>query len=211
MHDITLKASAAIRSLPAPLLRSLLFAVLLAASTAVGAVPVPGTPVPVTMQTFVLMLAGLLLPVGEAVSATVMYLSAGSLGLPVFAGGGSTASLVGPSAGFLLGFLPAVLVMAAIAGGRDRSAPRTGRRKSIEMILGTLRRLLACVIGGIAVDYALGITVQTILTGVALPVVASSSLVFVPGDLVKAVVATLIATGTRPLFRRHRSGSPAIR
>lgn len=211
MHDITLKASAAIRSLSTPLLRSLLFAVLMAASTAVGAVPVPGTPVPVTMQTFVLMLAGLMLPAGEAVCATVMYLAAGALGLPVFAGGGSTASLVGPTAGFLLGFLPAVLVITAIAGGPDRSATRTGDTSSIGMVLRMLRRLLACVVGGIAVDYALGIIVQTILTGVALPAVASSSLVFVPGDLVKAVVATLIATGTLPLIRGHRAGASAIR
>ena len=210
MHDITIRASSAARSLSAPLLRSLLFAVLLAASAAAGAIPVPGTPVPVTMQTFVLMLAGLLLPAGEAASATVLYLTAGAFGLPVFAGGGSTASLVGPSAGFLLGFLPAVVVTAAIAGGPGRETLRPDGSGIIRIVLRSLRRLLACVAGCIVVDYALGVAVQSILTGIAPPLVAASSAVFVPGDLVKAVVATLVATGALPLLHGRGPGAAAM-
>lgn len=53
------------------------------------------------------MLAALMLPWKQAGAAMLMYLAAGAVGLPVFAGGASTMALVGPSAGFLIGFLPA--------------------------------------------------------------------------------------------------------
>lgn len=71
-------------------LKSTLFAVLLAAASMAGAVPIPGTPVPITLQTFVVMLAALMLPWKQAGAAVLMYLPAGAAGLPVFAGGAST-------------------------------------------------------------------------------------------------------------------------
>ena len=89
------------------MLKPTLFAVLMWAASAAGAVPIPGTPVPITLQTFVVMLAALMLPWKQAGAAMLMYLAAGAVGLPVFAGGASTMALVGPSAGFLIGFLPA--------------------------------------------------------------------------------------------------------
>ena len=95
-------------------LKSTLFAVLLAAASMAGAVPIPGTPVPITLQTFVVMLAALMLPWKQAGAAVLMYLAAGAAGLPVFAGGASTMALVGPSAGFLFGFLPGVVVIALL-------------------------------------------------------------------------------------------------
>ena len=87
--------------------KPVLFAVLMWLSAAAGEIPIPGTPVPITLQTFVVMLAGLMLPWRQAGAAVATYLAAGAVGLPVFAGGTSTLALVGPSAGFLFGFLPA--------------------------------------------------------------------------------------------------------
>ncbi len=79
---------------------------------------------PITLQTFVMMLAGLMLSWRQAGSAVVLYLAAGVAALPVFAGGASTAALFGPSAGFLIGFLPAVIVTALLRGkARLDSAP----------------------------------------------------------------------------------------
>ena len=81
--------------------KPVLFAVLMWLSAAAGEIPIPGTPVPITLQTFVVMLAGLMLPWRQAGAAVATYLAAGAVGLPVFAGGTSTLALVGPSAGFL--------------------------------------------------------------------------------------------------------------
>ena len=95
------------------ILKPALFAVLMWTASAAGAVPIPGTPVPITLQTFVVMLAALMLPWKQAGAAMLMYLAAGAVGLPVFAGGASTMALVGPSAGFLIGFSPGGTVNAA--------------------------------------------------------------------------------------------------
>ena len=173
-------------------LKSTLFAVLLAAASMAGAVPIPGTPVPITLQTFVVMLAALMLPWKQAGAAVFMYLAAGAAGLPVFAGGASTMALVGPSAGFLIGFLPAAVVTSQLKG--------KARVDSLKhAVLTAARYLFACVAGCIVLDYLLGFIVQSAITGVAMPVVAIASMGFIVGDCIKAVVASLVASGLAKL------------
>lgn len=98
-----------------------LFAVLMWLSAAAGAIPIPGTPVPITLQTFVVMLAGLMLPWRQAGSAVAAYLAAGAVGLPVFAGGAST-MLWSARARLLFGFLPGVIVIALLRGKANTSS-----------------------------------------------------------------------------------------
>ena len=121
-------------------LKPALFAVLMWAASAAGAVPIPGTPVPITLQTFVVMLAALMLPWKQAGAAMLMYLAAGAVGLPVFAGGASTMALVGPSAGFLIGFLPAAVVTSLLKGEARTDSLKHGA-------LTAARYLFACVAG----------------------------------------------------------------
>ena len=166
-----------------PVALPLLFSVLMWASAAAGAVPIPGTPVPITLQTFVVMLAGLMLTPAQAAASVCLYLGAGTAGLPVFAGGMATASLVSPSGGFLIGFLPGVVVTALLKG-----AAAKGR-------LTALRYFAACLTGCVVVVYAFGITMQSVMTGVPFVAVALASAGFIIGDLVKAVVASLAAAG----------------
>ena len=64
--------------------KPVLFAVLMWLSAAAGEIPIPGTPVPITLQTFVVMLAGLMLPWRQAGAAVATYLAAGAVGLPVW-------------------------------------------------------------------------------------------------------------------------------
>lgn len=160
----------------------LLFAALLWASAAAGAVPIPGTPVPITLQTLVVMMAGLMLTPRQAAACIVLYLTAGAAGLPVFAGGMSTAALISPTGGFLLGFLPGVVVTALLKGASQ------GR-------LSALRHFAACLIGCVVVVYAFGITMQSVLTGVPVAAIAIASTGFIIGDLIKAAVASLAAAG----------------
>ena len=165
---------------------------LLAAASMAGAVPIPGTPVPITLQTFVVMLAALMLPWKQAGAAVLMYLAAGAAGLPVFAGGASTMALVGPSAGFLIGFLPAAVVTSLLKGKARVDSPK-------HAALTAARYLSACVAGCIVLDYLLGFIVQSAITGVAMPVVAIASMGFIVGDCIKAVVASLVASGLAKL------------
>ncbi|PLS29604.1 biotin transporter BioY [Bifidobacterium parmae] len=168
--------------------KPVLFAVLMWVSAAAGEIPIPGTPVPITLQTFVVMLAGLMLTWRQAGAAVAAYLAAGAAGLPVFAGGASTMALVGPSAGFLLGFLPGVVVIALLKG-------KAGSRGAKATFLAALRYFAAAILGGVAVVYAFGFLVQSALTGAPIAAVAIASMGFVIGDVVKAAVASLVAAG----------------
>ena len=174
--------------------KPVLFAVLLYLAAAAGEIPVPGTPVPITLQTFVVMLAGLMLTWRQAASSVLLYLAAGALGLPVFAGGASTMALVGPSAGFLFGWVPGIIVIALLRGKADLATPGAAA-------LTAGRYLLAALLGGIVVIYLFGVTVQSTLTGVPVFTVTLASMGFVVGDVIKAVVAALTASGLSKLGR----------
>lgn len=172
---------------------SLLFALLLWAAAAAGRIPIPGTPVGITLQTFVLMLAALSLDWREAGGAVVLYLLAGAAGLPVFSGGMSTLALVGPSAGFLFGFLPGVIVASLLKGkARGTGARGTGARG---YWLTAARYFGASLVGCVVIVYAFGVSIQAMLTHVPLSAVALASLGFAGGDLLKAVVASAAVSG----------------
>lgn len=167
---------------------SLLFALLLWAAAAAGRIPIPGTPVGITLQTFVLMLAALSLDWREAGGAVVLYLLAGAAGLPVFSGGMSTLALVGPSAGFLFGFLPGVIVASLLKGKARGTGPRG-------YWLTAARYFGASLVGCVVIVYAFGVSIQAMLTHVPLSAVALASLGFAGGDLLKAVVASAAVSG----------------
>ncbi|MFR0588606.1 biotin transporter BioY [Bifidobacterium apri] len=167
---------------------SLLFALLLWAAAAAGRIPIPGTPVAITLQTFVLMLAALSLDWREAGSAVVLYLLAGAAGLPVFSGGMSTLALVGPSAGFLFGFLPGVIITSLLKGKARDAGARS-------YWLTAARYFGASLVGCVVVVYAFGVSIQAMLTHVPLSAVALASLGFIGGDLLKAVVASAVVSG----------------
>lgn len=83
---------------------------------------VPYWPVPVTMQTFVVLTLGMLYGWRHAAAAVLLYLGEGAVGLPVFAGGGGIAYMAGPTGGYLLGFLVAAVVAGFMAErGMDKN------------------------------------------------------------------------------------------
>lgn len=157
--------------------------------------PIPGTPVAITLQTFVLMLAALSLDWREAGGAVVLYLLAGAAGLPVFSGGMSTLALVGPSAGFLFGFLPGVIVTSLLKGKARAAGARS-------YWLTAARYFGASLVGCVVVVYAFGLSIQAMLTHVPLTAVAFASLGFIDGDLLKAVVASSVVSGLSSYITR---------
>ena len=99
-------------------------------------------------------------------------------------------ALVGPSAGFLIGFLPAAVVTSLLKGEARTDSLKHGA-------LTAARYLFACVAGCIVLDYLLGFIVQSAITGV--PIVAVASIGFIAGDAVKAVVASAVVAGLAKL------------
>lgn len=137
------------------------------------AVPVPGSPVPVTGQTFAALLVGTALGARRGFLSIALYALAGMAGMPWFAEGGSGASM--PSFGYVLGMLLAATVVGAVARrGGDRSALRT---------VGTM--LL-----GEAIIYAIGVPYLALSTGMNLTAAIAAGLTpFLIGDAVKAALA----------------------
>lgn len=176
----------------------ILSAALFAALVATGAyLAIPLEP-PVVLANFFALLAGLVLgPVWSAVSMLV-YLVLGALGLPVFAGGkGGIGILMGPTGGFLAGYL----AMAVLAGLIARS-PTAGNSPVKPGFLAVLRLSLAS-FAGIVVLYLIGLArFQAVLSDKfnTLPAAFFYMLPWLAGDLVKAVAAILVALGVRPVL-----------
>jgi len=177
----------------AGLLRNALLIVgasVLTALAAQIAIPVPWSPVPLTGQTFAVLLSGAVLGARRAFLAQALYLIEGAAGLPVFAGGAAgLATLAGPTGGYLAAFpLAAALVGALAERGWDRHfAP-----------------MLAAMLLGSAVIFALGLAqLSRFVPGQQL--LAAGLLPFVPGDLVKSVLASL-AFPFAWRFARERGG-----
>ena len=114
------------------LLTSIIGSFILAISSKVQ---IPLTPVPVTLQTLVLLVMSMFLGWRGAVGATSLYLFQGAIGLPVFAHGGGFVILFGPTGGYLFGFLIASVVVGYLAErGWDKSVVLT----FTSMTIGTL-------------------------------------------------------------------------
>lgn len=193
------------------------FVLLLWGCTAVGAIYLPGTPVPITLQTLALMLAGLSLSMREAGATALSYLVAGAVGLPVFASGASTAALFGPSAGWLWGFVPGIVVTAWLNGNHQRKAGQQeqnqlqsqrqnqGQGKGLVVALRYGRAVVASLVGCIGVVYACGILIQSVILHLPVTVVAAASLGFLPGDLLKSLMAAAVflsVSGARRVLSR---------
>ena len=169
-------------------LRMMVYASLLAALTAAGAyLAIPIGPVPIVLQNLFILLAGLLLGSRWGFASVGVYLLAGALGLPVFAGGlGGIGRLVGPTGGYLVGFLPAVFVIGWIT-------EKAKERVYVDVI---------AMICGTAIIYVFGVTWLQRLTGMTLSkTLAVGMYPFLIGDVLKIAVAVPIAKALRPLIR----------
>jgi Uncharacterized conserved protein len=166
-------------------------AVLVAALTAAFAqvtVPYPLSPAPFTLQTAGVYLAGLLLgPVWGAFSL-VLYLLVGVAGAPVFAGGSAGYGvLVGPTGGYIVSFP----VAAALIGGLVHRRVEPRRLDGVSVLLQA-----AAVLLGLAVVYLVGSAWLAAQLGLPLAnALVQGGVVFVPGDVGKAVAVIALATG----------------
>jgi len=149
-------------------------------------IALPFTPVPITGQTFAVLLVGALLGFRKGAASLLLYLIQGCIGLPVFAGGASgLAYLLGPTGGYLVGFVVAAgLVGALAARGLDRQ----------------IHSALLAFLAGEIVIYLFGVAWLSLFLG--FPHAVMAGLVpFLPGDAIKLAAAGLVLPVTWALVK----------
>jgi biotin transport system substrate-specific component len=169
--------------------------------TAGAWISAPFYPVPMTMQTLAVLVVGGLLGPKLGFVSVVTYLVLGFSGAPVFHNGlGGVAVLAGPTAGYLVAFVPAVLVMGLSSRRNCRTAGG---------LPGALRQLGMLMAGAVLAEvaiYAVGLPWLAVVTGLdAEGTVAYGLTPFLLGDLVKMVVAVAVVQGGRRFLGPWRS------
>ena len=162
-----------------------------AALTLSARITVPVGPVPITAQTLAVLLVGALLGPAAGVGSILAYLAAGIAGLPVFAGGAGASYLLGPTGGYLVGFVPA----AYLAGALTRQ--------------GWARRPCGCLLALIAADaalFAFGLAWLALYVRPAGNLLLVGLLPFLPGEAVKITIAALVLEGRRGKTRSGPDG-----
>lgn len=164
-------------------LKGMVFAALFAALTAAVAqikIPLGFTPVPITLQTLVVLLSGAMLGSFYGALAMILYVLVGVLGLPVFAGGSSGLPvLYGNTGGYLISYFIAAFVIGKYLELRPR-------RKYLDYVI-------AMIFGSIII-YALGATQGKIVTGLPWSAIITGwVLPFIIGDSIKLLTAAWIA------------------
>ncbi|MFH2104544.1 MAG: biotin transporter BioY [Chloroflexota bacterium] len=150
---------------------------LLVALLAQVRIPLPFTPVPITGQTFAVLLVAVALGSHRGAVSLMLYATLGLGGLPVFAGGASgLAYALGPTGGYLVGFALAAWVVGRLA---ERGLERTVRTAWLPFLAGTLVIYLC---GAGWLSFVLGSLPQALAVGV---------LPFLVGDTVKILLAAL--------------------
>jgi len=140
-------------------------------------IPLPFTPVPLTGQTFAVLLVAAALGSKRGAASMAFYIALGAFGLPVFAGGAAgVAYLSGATLGYLIGFVLAAYVVGLLA---ERGLERSMHTSVIPFLIGT------------AIIYACGVSWLAILLGGFGKAVTAGLLPFVVGDIIKLVTAAL--------------------
>lgn len=136
----------------------------------------PISPVPITGQTFAVLMLAALLGSKRGVLAILAYLVEGILGLPVFAGGMGLATLIGPTGGYLVGFIAVAYVVGKLAEmGWDRRVSTT----------------IAAMLAGEIVLYTFGVCWLAIMTNIRIALTVGLY-PFIVGDVLKVILAAAV-------------------
>ena len=184
----TLRASALPKGIAIDIALVSAFALLNAGAAQIS-IPLPFTPVPLTLQTFAVLLTGSVLGTGRGLASLTLYVAIGSLGAPWFAGGSS--GFGGVTFGYVLGFLLAGAIVGRLA---ERGATHSISRTILSFTAGTLA------------IYAVGVPWLMANTGMNISQALNAGLApFLLGDLVKAAAAGVLLPGLWKLIQRKDS------
>lgn len=159
-------------------------------------IPLPWTPVPITGQTFAVLVTGALLGASWGGVGTGLYLLAGAAGLPWFAGWtGGFRVLAGPTGGYLLGFIPAAVFV-------GYAVKRFHHARSMAGLLGIMT------LANFLLIHGLGLLVLSLFTGVHDPVklLWMGTIPFIPGDMIKIAAAVAISWPLLPGEKEPQKG-----
>lgn len=140
-------------------------------------IPLPFSPVPITGQTFAVLLVGALLGSKRGAAAMLAYITQGAVGLPFFAGGASGFGiLTGATAGYLAGFIVAAYVVGLLA---EHGMERRFKTSIVPFLVGTV------------IIYAFGVTWLSTIVGGFGKAIELGLLPFIIGDVLKLLAASV--------------------
>jgi len=178
--------------LPRDLALIALFAAFIAVLGMLGMIPLG--PVAITLQSMGVMMTGSLLGTRRSLNVIVTFIALVLAGLPLLAGGrGGVGILFSPSIGYLFGWIPGVLTIAWLA-------PKQPTRFLF------IRFLIANLVGGIVVIYAIGLPIAAWRLDNGLLAIMLSAIEFLPGDIVKAIIVSLVAASLLRAYRIPKAG-----
>ena len=174
--------------------KSVAFSAVVAALLAISAyIKIPAAPIPITLQTLIVLLCGLLLPKKQAFSAILIYIGMGLIGIPVFTEGGGIGYIAKPSFGFILGFPLCAYIVAHLS--KDKT-------NLISLLINACVALIPL--------YTLGIVYFLFISKFVLPFPSSIRDMFsyffvllLPGDIVSAIISSYLAGKLRPVLKTH--------
>ena len=156
-------------------------------------IPIPNM-MPMTLQTFFVLLTALVLPLKASTLATVTYMALGLIGLPIFSGGGGLGYVLMPNFGFIIGFLIATVIISVLT-------QKLKNRKLWQYIIISLL--------GIAVIYIIGILYFAFITNVynkgdnsAIWFIQTVFLPFLPKEIICMILASISAYKIRPYITK---------
>lgn len=175
-----------------------LFAALMGVLALIPAINLGFTPVPIVLQTIGIMFAGAILGSRLGALSQIVFLSLVAVGVPLLANGkGGAAVFVGPTGGYLIGYIVGAFVIGFIL-------ERTENVTFVKMFIANL-------IGGVLILYVFGIPVLAFVTNISIMEAIKVNYAFIPGDLIKVTIATILSLRLRKALavyiKPHKSAS----
>ena len=156
-------------------------------------IPMPNL-MPITLQTFFVLLTGLVLPVKASALATVTYMALGLVGLPFFSGGGGLGYVFMPNFGFIIGFVVSSVIMSVVADKPKKHS---------------FSQYFAISLFGVLIIYIIGILYFAFITNVynkndysAIWFIQTVFLPFLPKEIICIILASLSAYKIRPYITK---------
>jgi biotin transport system substrate-specific component len=177
--------------------RNLVLVALFAALTAIGAfIRIPMPVAPITLQTLFCILAGMLLGPWLGALSQIIYLILGLAGLPIFTAGGGPGYIFQPTFGYLVGLIAGAFVCGV-------TVQRVKKPRFVPFLMAALVSMFTVYLFGLPYLYLMMnfYLHKAISVGTA---VLSGCVLFIPGDLLKCLVAALLAVKLRPALAQYR-------